>query len=387
MRLEPDMTRWRGRVDAEEGGLGARWHQVVQALGAQTDGVALIGFACDAGVARNHGRVGAQEGPTALRAMLGNLPVRRCASIVDAGDVACMARDTREGAKGGPEAGGRPGTGGGSDAGDGPHTDGGSDAGGGSDIDGKPQAEDGLEAAQAELSEALARLLAQGLFPITLGGGHEVAFGSFGGLARHLAARPAAHDAPCIGIVNLDAHFDLRMAERASSGTPFRQIAEDCAQRGWPFRYCCLGISEFANTAALFERARRLGVTWRHDEDMEPAQLADTLATLDGFLESVDHAYLTICLDVLPASVAPGVSAPAARGVALAVVEAIVDRVAASGKLRLADLAEFNPRFDIDAHTARVAARLVARLAEAVTALRSGAGETSSERARHEHGA
>lgn len=328
-----DMTRWRGRTDTEEGRLGRRWHEVVRPLGAQTQGVALIGFACDAGVARNHGRVGAKEGPAALRAMLSTLPVRQCEAIIDVGDVVCAAPDSR----------------------------------GGND--------DGLETAQAELSEALTQLLARGLFPITLGGGHEVAFGSFGGLARHLASTVAARGgaAPRIGIVNLDAHFDLRLAERASSGTPFRQIAEDCAARGWPFHYCCLGVSDFANTPALFERARTLGVTWRRDEEMDAAQLGDALATLDRFLGRVDHVYLTICLDVLPASVAPGVSAPAARGVSLAVVEAIVDRVVSSNKLRLADIAEFNPRFDIDGHTARVAARLVGRVANAVAGLKSRA--------------
>ncbi|MGH8809557.1 MAG: formimidoylglutamase, partial [Noviherbaspirillum sp.] len=159
-------------------------------------------------------------------------------------------------------------------------------------------------------------------------------------------------------------HFDLRMADRASSGTPFRQIAEDCEARGWPFHYCCLGVSEFANTQALFERARALGVRWMRDEDMSIAQLDHVRATLSAFLSEVDHVYFTICLDVLPAGVAPGVSAPAPRGVPMDVVEPIVDMVAASGKLRVADIAELNPGRDIDARTARVAARLLARVAE-----------------------
>lgn len=90
------------------------------------------------------------------------------------------------------------------------------------------------------------------------------------------------------------------------------------------------------------------------------------LQTVDTFLAEVDHVYLTMCLDVLPAGVAPGVSAPSARGVAMEVIEPIVDRVAASGKLRLADVAELNPSLDIDNHTARVAARLVARVVDGI---------------------
>jgi formiminoglutamase len=77
------------------------------------------------------------------------------------------------------------------------------------------------------------------------------------------------------------------------------------------------------------------------------------------FLEGVDVLYLTIDLDVLPASVAPGVSAPAAYGVPLRVISAACRQVAASGKLLHLDVAELNPEFDIDARTAKVAARLV----------------------------
>ena len=311
------MKQWQGRIDDAEGELGKRWHQVVQpfAANASGKGVALIGFACDAGVKRNHGRIGARQGPAALRNALGNTPVHYCTAIADAGDVVCEPT----------------------------------------------QESDGLEQAQQALAKAVANILATGKLPIALGGGHEIAWGSFSGLAQHLAQR---EQTPRIGIINLDAHFDLRMAERANSGTPFLQIAEDCVARGWPFQYCCLGISRFANTQALFERARTLGVHWRLDEKMSGTRLLSTIDLVQAFIAQVDHVYLTVCLDVLPAAVAPGVSAPAARGVALEVLEPIIDVVTTSGKLRTADIAELNPDFDIDQRTARVAARLVARIAE-----------------------
>ena len=62
---------------------------------------------------------------------------------------------------------------------------------------------------------------------------------------------------------------------------------------------------------------------------------------------------------MLPACEAPGVSAPAARGVRLELLEPLLERLKASGKLRLADLAEINPEYDIDNRTAKVAARLI----------------------------
>jgi formiminoglutamase len=288
----------------------------VQRLDAQTDtGVVLNGFACDAGVARNHGRAGAAEGPAAIRAALANMPVHDCDRVADAGDVVCNG--------------------------------------------------DALEAAQGALAQRIDAQLSRGLFPITLGGGHEVAWASFSGLAAHLARGGGAQR---IGIVNFDAHFDLRRAERPNSGTPFLQIANDCEERSWPFRYCCLGVSRYANTRALFERARQLEVVAILDEDMDhPEPAAGALA---GFVSDVDHVYLTVCLDALPGAVAPGVSSPAARGIPLAALEPLLESVIATGKMRVADVAEMNPRFDIDRRTATVAARIVARIANGVARAR-----------------
>ncbi|WP_374339295.1 formimidoylglutamase [Leeia sp.] len=309
-----DFKLWQGRVDDEEGERALRWHQQVQALQAgAAPGFALLGFACDAGVARNQGRTGAKAGPDLIRKALANLAWHHPQPVYDGGSVVCEG--------------------------------------------------DALEASQALLGTHVATAMAARHTPIVLGGGHEIAWGSWQGLAAHAAslAQP-----PRIGILNFDAHFDLRQAARASSGTPFRQIAEDCQARGWPFHYACLGVAETANTQALFARAESLGVWWRTDQQMLISQLPAIRAQLETFLAEVDWLYLSIDLDVLPAAVAPGVSAPAAHGVELPVIEALLDDILRSGKLKLADLAEFNPQHDQDHRTAKVAARLVWLLARGV---------------------
>ena len=75
-----------------------------------------------------------------------------------------------------------------------------------------------------------------------------------------------------------------------------------------PFHYACFGVSEFANTPALFDRANRLGVLYRYDRDMTLLQLSNIQTQLAQFIDRVDVLYVTICLDVLPAAVAPGVA-------------------------------------------------------------------------------
>ncbi len=308
--LPTDPALWRGRVDTGEEGDATRWHQHVKPwLRGSPRGVALVGFACDLGVRRNHGRPGAAAGPVAIRRVLANLAWHQELPVWDAGDV---------------------------------HVN---------------EAGDDLEGGQAYLAGTVADLLDEGHRVIVLGGGHELAFGSFTGLARHTAPSGGT-----IGVVNVDAHFDLRAGERATSGTPFREIAEHCAAAGRPFRYLCLGVNRDANTRALFETAQRLGAQWQLDENMGAGQFQQVRDRLAAFVDGVDRVQLSIDLDALPAAVAPGVSAPAARGVALELVEAIVGDVVASGKLALADIAELNPAFDLDGRTARVAARLAARL-------------------------
>jgi len=309
-RWEAGMEFWQGRVDAVEGDRALRWHQVVRPVAPEaTAGVALLGFASDAGVRRNQGRPGAAEGPTELRRLLSNLPAHPGQALFDAGTVRMD--------------------------------------------------DDDLEAGQGAYAAQVARLLDQGLLPVGLGGGHEIAFASFSGLATHLGRDGAV---PRIGILNLDAHFDLRSAERGTSGTPFRQIAQVCHDKAWPFLYAVMGISAFANTEALFQTARELGVVWRLDEAMGFSDLPEIQAFVAEFLDRVDHLYLTVCLDVLPAADAPGVSAPSARGVTLEILEKVLDAACASGKLRVADIAELNPSLDEDHRTARLAARLVGRI-------------------------
>lgn len=311
-----DPHLWQGRVDLDDGETARRWHQCItrlaDPLSGQAPGIrgsALLGFACDAGVARNHGRCGAAGGPAALRAALANAAWHQQAPAYDAGDVVCHG--------------------------------------------------DALEAAQTAFGQRVAALLAAGHRPLLIGGGHEMAWGSWQGTALYGATRAA----PEIGIINFDAHFDLRAGAQGSSGTPFRQIAEDCAARGWPFHYLCLGIARPANTAALFERASALGADWLEDTQLAPWHLEAARRHLAGFIARVDALHLSIDLDVLPAASAPGVSAPAARGIELAVLETLLDDVLASGKLWLAEVAELNPQFDPDRRTTRLAARLISRLA------------------------
>lgn len=307
------LEHWKGRVDSESCGDSRRWHQIVEAAGENSaPGIAILGFACDEGIRRNGGRAGAADGPRALRKMLSNLPVLDDAPLYDAGDVQCLGTD--------------------------------------------------LEGAQAAFASQASKLLDAGHFIVGIGGGHEIAYASFRGLTNHLRDSRLR-----LAIINFDAHFDLREQDAGSSGTPFLQALRHADAAGMPLTYICLGVSRSANTRNLFDTADSYGVHYRRDDQLGVLQLSQRALELDSWLREVDGIYMTICLDVLPAGIAPGVSAPGSRGVSLEVIEPLMDLVLATGKVKLCDVAELSPPYDHDFATARIAARLVHRIAAGIS--------------------
>jgi len=337
-----DMTLWTGRAEPFESARACYWYQLAQPYEQQRIG--LVGFACDQGVRRNQGRVGARAAPPLIRSAFAKLPViaelqkrfdgKLPTLLGDTGDIHCQDNDDF--------------------------------------------AEQLLEQAQHQYANAVSNVIQKGGLAIGLGGGHAMAYGSFLGLwqalqqvANNDSSDPNEGnkqnntvDMPTIGIINFDAHLDIRQSDVATSGTPFRQVAEHLTEHQQPFHYCCIGVSRFSNTAALFDRADSLGVRVISDEDCY-YQAWETLATqIEAFITQVDVIYLTIDMDCFPSSVVPGVSAPAAYGIELSFVERAVKTIMASGKVKMADIAEINPTYDSDQRSCKVAARLLAVIIE-----------------------
>jgi formiminoglutamase len=144
----------------------------------------------------------------------------------------------------------------------------------------------------------------------------------------------------------------------------------------YPFEYACLGVARVANTRALFQRADQLSVRYLLDV-ASTAEAGGEL--LHHFLAGVDCLYFTCCLDVFPAHIAPGVSAPAALGInpltAVAWIQTIGRLCREYGVDWLAaDVAELSPPNDREDRTAKLAARLV----DEIVSARFGSTETAS---------
>ncbi len=208
---------WKGRIDSATDALAVRYHQKVQVknitelrkIDPSSKRMGIIGFRCDEGVRRNGGRVGAAEAPTVIRKALTQIPWHHSshADLVDAGDFYCDSEK--------------------------------------------------LEEAQEELGIGVCRLLGCGIHPIILGGGHETLFGHYLGVRDFIG--PTAE----LGIINIDAHLDMRPYQtRGSSGTMFRQILD----RDFHAGYLCAGVQKSGNTMSLFKAAEEYGVEMISEE-------------------------------------------------------------------------------------------------------------------------
>ncbi|MDW7694262.1 formimidoylglutamase [Flammeovirgaceae bacterium SG7u.111] len=300
---------WSGRTS----GQGYYYHERITCADLETwiateeteKPVAILGYASDEGVRRNQGRVGAKEGPAVIRERLGKFvchaPVQK--PIIDFGDVVCEGNE--------------------------------------------------LEKAHELVSEKVQQLLAAGCFPILLGGGHDLGYAHCRGIFEYLKAeKPTAK----VGVVNLDAHFDLRaVSGERNSGTPFYQLSEEYPN----IDYLCLGIQPQANDPDLFAYAHSKGHEYLTEEECKIANWKAVNERLEKFATGVEFLYLTIDLDGFSSAYAPGVSAPSPVGLEPNFARKVIEALQKTEKLISTDIVELNPLFDQDLATARLAAWLV----------------------------
>ena len=300
-----DQTIWTGRSSKDQ----LYFYEKVTCIdiehqeipNSQSTSFAILGYGCDEGVRRNQGRIGAASAPNVVRSMMSSLSnhLPNEVSIIDSGTIICENND--------------------------------------------------LEKTQIITSVTIHQLLKKGYFPIVIGGGHDIAYAHYNGIKTHTPTSK-------IGIINLDAHFDLRNIEtQGNSGTPFSQIANENDH----FKYLCLGIQEASNNRTLFKTAKKHQVQFITNNDFTLQNKEHIISVINSFISSVDHIYLTIDMDGFSSTYAPGVSAPSPFGFTPDIAVPVIEHICSSGKLLSVDIAELNPIYDIDNCTTRLAARLL----------------------------
>ena len=209
-----------------------------------------------------------------------------------------------------------------------------------------------LEAVLAPLRDAVAGQTSRRELTIVLGGNNGI-------------TRPAVHGVDSslmtVGLITLDAHFDLRDTDGGlNNGNPIQALLED----GLPGEHVSqIGIAPFANTKKAHDKAKAAGISVRPlGECRERGFVRIVEEELARLARLCDKIYVDFDIDVIDRAQMP--SAPGARagGVDVRDFFAAARRIAAHPKVKCVDLTEFDPSLDVGAIGALTAARWMAEI-------------------------
>lgn len=317
LRAPPPELLYAGGADDPRLGALVRVAALADAL-AGAPAVVLVGAPDDRGVVNGGGRAGAAEGPLEIRRHLyrftpgdhGELVRLR---VYDVGDIP-------------PEA--------------------------------------TVEATHERVEEVIAALLEAGARVVLLGGGHDLAYASQSALLARLPEHQRG------AVVNVDAHYDVRPLKDGTtitSGTAFRRLGERFGAR--------VKLIQLAAQAHLCSAAHRDWLTRRDDLVQPLGELRASPSRVPGALrralQAAAHAHsvgVSLDLDAVRASEAPGVSAPSPDGLHAQDLLEIASAAGEHKNVRVLDVMEVCPRLDVDGRTARLAALAVWRFCASVAA-------------------
>ena len=161
-----------------------------------------------------------------------------------------------------------------------------------------------------------------------------------------------------VGLITLDAHFDMRDLDRGlSNGNPVRALIDD----GLPGRNIAqVGLASFANSRKMHEDATDAGNLVVTMSDVRRGGIGEAIGRALSHVGHCEAIVVDCDIDVIDRSQFP--AAPGARPGGMAVDDffAAVRRLAAEPRVQLIDLTEWDPPLDPTDLSALTAARWVA---------------------------
>lgn len=192
---------------------------------------------------------------------------------------------------------------------------------------------------------------AESSFLVTLGGGHDFGYPDGAGFIEahlHKGQRPL--------ILNFDAHLDVRPLDRGlTSGTPFRKLIEIYRES---FDFVEVGIQPHCNSPFHWDWAQDNGAFLLPLEKLRSHGLVESL---EETLESSPRRPLWISLDIdcLNSSEAPGCSAPNASGLSVQDLQKLWPWLFRNFDVKGLGIYEVSPPLDQDSRTSRIAALMI----------------------------
>jgi len=213
------------------------------------------------------------------------------------------------------------------------------------------------------LSDAVAKAIRDGYFPLVLGGDHSVAVGSLWGVT---------HVRKDVGILWFDAHGDFNTPETSPSGNIHGMAlaaalgrgrdplikSEDASSRISSVHVVQIGIRDLDPLEKHALRNSGIHVFTMHEVDRYgmPSVVERAITHFQG----CDHIHLSFDVDVIDPDEAPGVGTPVSGGITAREAHLALEMIAEQHKIASMDLVEVNPILDDRNRTAILATELIA---------------------------
>lgn len=202
-----------------------------------------------------------------------------------------------------------------------------------------------LERNHRLIDEGVRGILDTGALPVVLGGDHSISYPVLRAFERFGPLR----------VILIDAHLDYKdelLGLKLTNNSPFRRAFE------LPFveQIISFGIRGIKSTDRELRESREHGNLVFSNYDVFEQGAAGLLAQLPA---EIGNYYVSIDIDGLDPSIAPGTESPEAEGLTFSQVKAILQGVASRGTLVGVDLVEVNPYLDPGELTQHMAVQLL----------------------------
>jgi arginase len=217
------------------------------------------------------------------------------------------------------------------------------------------------------LGDRVAQLMAEGCFPLVLGGDHSVAIGTIAGVSRYYHGRGER-----MGVLWVDAHTDMNTPKTTPSGNIHGMPLAVSLGYGLPALTAIGGVSPKIrpeNTVLIGvrsvdetekQRVRDAGVTVFTMRDIDERGMGQIIhEALDIVTRKTSGLHLSFDVDALDPGLAPGVGTPISGGLTYREAHLMMENIADTGTLTSMEVVEINPIIDTANTTAEVAVGLL----------------------------
>lgn len=220
---------------------------------------------------------------------------------------------------------------------------------------------DAIDKVNCNICDAVFSALSSGKKVITIGGDHAVSWGSVSGVLKHN---------PEVGVIYLDAHGDCNISERSAShhihGMHMAYLM-GFGEDKYVGRYTenLLPVENILYVGARsldpyeVELIKEQGIS-RITCDVINSDMIQVLDTINDFMSRFKQIHVSLDIDVLDPSIAPGTGVPEVGGITEETLHEFLDFILKKcDQVKSLDLVEYNPLLDIEERTDRVVQKLV----------------------------